>query len=179
MKRFFWFSGVAILIVAGYLAYPYWCAKRLADAIAMRDLDTIEEIVDFAKVREGIKSDIRSSLASSLKPGPGTGMLAAAAANLSGLFLDDVVTPEGISRFAVSGEMRGAMPDPATARTRLQARVRAMGFASPTTFRIVVGGPDDPPARWSTLTMTLDGLSWRLTRVRIPDPLGNPPARAR
>ena len=65
-------SLVAMVLSLGvaYVAYPYVTLYRLGSAIQVADAATLESLVDWPAVREGIKEDVCDLVAD--EPGPAT-----------------------------------------------------------------------------------------------------------
>lgn len=52
---------VALIVGAWFLVTPWWTMKQIVDAAEAGDAERLEELVDFAVLREGMRADLRAS----------------------------------------------------------------------------------------------------------------------
>lgn len=157
--------GAVLAIALAYGIYPYVTLLRLGLAIRHGDAETLESIVDWPAVREGIKEDIcdeaiepPAARNGSQLPPFGAGFMRGVAGNA----VDERVTPEAL--VAVGQQEESAPVRPSAALS-----VRWAFFASPTSFVVDLSAPGrHPPLR---LQMELRGGTWQVTRVWLPPPM--------
>jgi hypothetical protein len=158
---------VAALAAFAYVAYPYVTLARLGAALGSGDAQTLETLVAWGPVREGIKEDICDDVAdapasndTALRPF-GFSFVRGVAANV----VDAHVSPHGIL-----AAMRHF--DPANMTLGAVSGVKWAFFESPTQFvaELKPAGmaPDAPPVR---VQMELKGYVWKVTRVWLPPTL--------
>lgn len=150
-------------IAALYLAYPYVTLYRLGQAIRAGDAGSLRVMVDWPRVREGIKEDIsdmgvdepRQTAASNALPPFGASFVRGVAASS----VDQQVTPEALA--AITG------PGPEASQGTPVHIVWAF-FQSPGRF---VASLNTPTHKAIRLEMELRGASWQVTRVWLPPKL--------
>jgi hypothetical protein len=158
---------VAALAAFAYVAYPYVTLARLGAALGSGDSATLETLVAWGSVREGIKEDICDDVADApasndmaLRPF-GFSFVRGVAANV----VDAHVSPHGIL-----AAMRHF--DPANLTLGAISGVKWAFFESPTQFVAELKppgmAPDAPPVR---VQMELKGFAWKVTRVWLPPTL--------
>lgn len=151
-----------------YVAYPYFTLYRLGEAIRGADAATLESLVDWPSVREGIKEDICDLAADDANPNQGKELPPFGASFVRGIAsntIDQKVTPQAIVAATV------ALPDnrQATPRPGADVHIGWAFFESPTQFDISLrtqGLPD--PIR---LEMSLRHGRWQIRRVWLPPEL--------
>ncbi|MBS0642991.1 MAG: DUF2939 domain-containing protein [Proteobacteria bacterium] len=156
-----------------YLAYPYVTLYRLGTAVQTADARTLEKLVDWHSVREGIKEDIADLVIDSGPAAPGKlpAFGAGFVRGIASTAIDKAVTPQAIA--AASTTPRAAS-SPATAMSGV--RVNWAFFESPTSFTVEL----QPQALQDPIRMQLDlrGASWQVRRVWLPEAmLKGQPAR--
>ncbi len=175
-------SVVAAVLTAGiaYVAYPYVTLYRLGVAIQGSDCKTLESLVDWPAVREGIKEDVCDLVIDDLRAGGGSSLPPFGASFMRGIAsnaIDQAVTPQALLAAT------GTVPPPARHRpfdhsaTEMTAteqqgpdvHVNWAFFDSPTTFSISLQarGQADP----IKLEMSLRGGMWQVQRVWLPEAL--------
>lgn len=168
--------AVMIAAVAGYALYPYGTAYLLREALATKDYAELDRLIDFASVRDGLKRDLPALVRSELirdTDGWFAQLGAVIALELSPELLarqiDSRITPARAVDLVIGpGAKSGAARSPEAIRAELDRQLRTLGFIGPMQFAIEFGEPSDPPDRWITLHLTIDGLTWRVTRLIPP-----------
>ena len=155
--------ATCVALGAGYLGYPYATLYRLDTAMRRSDASTLQSLVDWYAVREGLKEDIcdmvldqpvKSRASNELAPF-GSGFVR----GMTGNALDHTVTPESLVSITRAGET--AAP--------ADARVEWAFFENPTQFAVELRASGlAQPIR---LVMELQGLSWKVRRVWLPSAL--------
>jgi hypothetical protein len=183
-----WSAVAAVLTVAmAYVAYPYVTLYRLGVAIQGSDTATLESLVDWPSVREGIKEDVCDLVVDEPAPKTGSSLPPFGASFMRGIAanaIDQAVTPQAL--LAATGvethpAKRRAFESPvheqpSPVQTSADVHVNWAFFDSPTTFMISL------QARGQTnpikLEMALRHGEWQVDRVWLPDELlTNSPAR--
>nr|WP_294520196.1 DUF2939 domain-containing protein [uncultured Rhodopila sp.] len=175
-------SIVAAVLTAGiaYGAYPYVTLYRLGVAIQGSDSKTLESLVNWPAVREGIKEDVCDLVVDDPGPKNGSSLPPFGASFMRGIAsnaIDQAVTPQALLAAT------GSVPPPARHRpmgrkaqdvedTEQQAsdvHVNWAFFDSPTTFMISLQarGQAEP----IKLEMSLRGGAWQVQRVWLPEAL--------
>ncbi len=146
-----------------YAAYPYATLYRLGSAIEGADSSTLETLVDWPAVREGIKEDV-CDLGTD-DPGPKTGaeLPAFGASFMRGIAssaIDQAVTPQAL--LAATSTLPASHPSQQSA----DVHVIWAFFDSPTTFQVSLRarGQAEP----IKLEMDLQHGEWRVQRVWLP-----------
>lgn len=155
--------GVCLAVVIAYGGYPYVTLFRLGQAVRHGDAATLQSMVNWDSVREGIKEDIcdrvvdpsATSQAGSQLPPFGAGFLRGLATNA----VDQRVTPEALVEAA-------HQPDPGQSAADAPVQVSWAFFAGPSTFMVDLAGQGQTePIR---LQMDLRDGAWHVTRVWLP-----------
>jgi hypothetical protein len=152
--------GAFVVIALAYVIYPYATLYRLGEAIRHGDAITLQSMVDWPAVREGIKEDIcdlvideppEAKHGGKLPPF-GAGFVRGIAANA----IDSRVTPETLA----------AVAQQPTVSKGASVQVSWAFFASPSAFVVDLSTPGQPsPIR---LQMDLRDGTWQVTRVWLP-----------
>lgn len=153
-----------------YMAYPYVTLYRLGVAIKGADATTLEALVNWPAVREGIKEDV-CDLASD-EPGqkdanelPAFG--ASFTRGIASTAIDKAVTPQALLAAATT-----PIPDSRPTPKGADVHVNWAFFDSPTTFQVSLqaAGQADP----IKLELDLRHGEWRVQRVWLPSELLSP-----
>ena len=159
-----------------YAAYPYVTLYRLGSAMQTANAATLEKLVDWPAVREGIKEDICDLVIDDPDSRPGGKLPAFGASFVRGIAantIDRQVTPQGIASGVVAASVSAPHRDSAPAA---QVHITHAFFDSPTVFMVEVktAGLADP----IRMEMDLRGAAWVVKRVWLPDAmLAGTPAR--
>lgn len=149
-----------------YFAVPYLTLYRVGSAIRNGDSKTLERLVNWSSVREGIKEDIcdlvvedPSPQTNGTLPPFGASFMRGIAANK----IDQTVTPQ-----ALLAATRTTPPtrEPKADLRGADVHVNWAFFDSPTSFQISLRAPGQTdPIR---LEMQLSHWRWRIDRVWLP-----------
>ncbi|MDR3531549.1 MAG: DUF2939 domain-containing protein [Rhodopila sp.] len=150
-------------VAAAYVAYPYVTLYRLGSAIQGADANTLEALVDWPAVREGIKEDICDLVTDDSGPKTGAELPPFGASFIRGIAssaVDQAVTPQAL--------LAVAAPIPARPPTTRGADVHVNWafFETPTTFIVSLSAPGQ--AEPIKLEMDLRHAEWRVRRVWLP-----------
>ena len=150
---------------AGYVAYPYVTLYRLGSAIQSADATTLESLVDWPAVREGIKEDVCDL--GSADPGPKTATAlppfgASFVRGITSNSIDKSITPQALLAAATTPLPASQPPAPQGA----DVHVNWAFFDSPTTFLVSLQAHGQPePIK---LELDLQNGEWRVQRVWLP-----------
>jgi hypothetical protein len=168
MRRRWPILATMLCIGAGYAAYPYVTLYRLGTAIRGADAATLESLVDWPAVREGIKEDV-CDLATNKDPAATETDLppfgASFVRGIASRSIDQAVTPQALvaASAATTGDQAKRGPRGA------DVQVNWAFFDSLTTFMVNLQPPGQgDPVR---LEMDLRHGEWRVRRVWLPDEL--------
>lgn len=161
MRR--WLIALAVLLMVaggGWLwGSPYWTLLQMKKAADARDLAALSARIDYPAVRADVKTQLRERLGHA--EGSALDRLGAAIAErLADPVVDAAVTPEGMrALFASAAVARAARPS-LTSADPSEMRVRRDALGRFTLTSANGSGPE--------VVFELQGLSWRVTAVRLP-----------
>lgn len=186
-----WLFVIPVLVIAGWIGWPYYSFYKLAVAFHAGDISTLESGVAWDTVRQGLRSDLNAAMALLLSTDANTGNSAPSAALLTGLagvmvpamvnqVVEGYVTPQAIAAFnpdkGVAPKENAANPPLAKFSQIIQSaggakwdQVEYMFFSGdPFTFKVQVRPEHDPPLKSPfTLIFNWSGR-WKLTRIIFP-----------
>jgi hypothetical protein len=168
------FLATVLSFSAVYVAYPYVTLYRLGSAIQGADAATLESLVDWPAVREGIKEDVCDLAADDPDPKAATELPPFGASFVRGIAsntIDQAITPQAL---LAAASTLPASPPPQPQRGA-DVRVNWAFFDSPTTFMVSLlpHGQAEP----IKLEMDLRHGEWRVQRVWLPADLLTPGSR--
>jgi hypothetical protein len=167
MKRIKWpLLAATFGVVALYGAYPYVTLLRLGVALKTADAATLQSLVDWPAVREGIKEDVCDlglaggpvqASASDTLPPFGASFIRGIASST----IDQTVTPEALAAAASPSNSQQPTKAPGA-----DVHVNWAFFDSPTTFEVSLqaAGQAEP----IRLEMNLRHGGWQVQRVWLP-----------
>lgn len=156
-------------IGVAYAAYPYVTLYRLGAAIQAADTGTLESLINWPAVREGIKEDVADLVADDPNATTGNELPPFGASFVRGITsgaIDRAVTPQALLAATVT------VPPNQTPAHGAAVHVDWAFFDSATTFLISLRaqGQTDP----IRLEMDLRHGEWRVYRVWLPAELLSP-----
>lgn len=166
------FLSAALMLGLGYLSAPYVTMWWLYSALCAEDAVTLQAMIDWDRVRSGIKQDVMEGLIGVAEPQMvimnrlppfGTGF----AGGIASTFVDRTITPQSVA------VMLRAMGEQTTGEAPYgSGALGAAFFSSPMVFTLSVRAPgqdpEDPPLR---VQMELRGMRWIVTRAWVPQDL--------
>jgi len=147
-------SGLLLVALAAYVAWPYVALYRLDRSLAADDRPALARLVDLDVVRAEMKRSVERDLADALgdEPGSFTAWLRDGVETLGAEGIDALVDVEWVSRrLAQAGRPRNA---------RLLQRIDYAFFERWDRFLVRVGELGDDPLH---VRMRLAGGRWRVT----------------
>jgi hypothetical protein len=172
-------AALIIVLVAAYVAYPYFALYRLGEASRGRDIDAIESKVDWPRVRQGVKDDVDMALEARIKPDAGNRFAVLGMALADGMtsrVVDAAVTPAGlVAALAVEKPTLAALAAQLYATPSVDRplpHLVASGFGGLTAFDATVM-PDDATSQDDAIRLRfeLENGYWMLTRLHLPSGL--------
>jgi hypothetical protein len=170
-----WIAAVAFLLIAAgtgwYFVSPGWTLKQMADAAQSRDADKLSAYVDYPKLRDTTKSQLKAAMASKIASGSNNGF--EALGMMVGLammdtMIDGVLTPEGMeAMFAKAKESETVRP-PAKKPFGLDANNREIVRDGLDRFRLHEKGRADQDG---DLIFERHGFGWKLAEIKVPQHL--------
>jgi hypothetical protein len=165
-------AGTLLSLAVAYVAYPYVTLYRLGSAIQGADAATLETLVNWPAVREGIKEDVCDLALDTPGPKPGGQLPPFGASFMRGIAssaIDQAVTPQAL--LAATTTMPASRPQPRGANVH----VNWAFFDSPTTFIVSLQAQEQSePVK---LELDLKHGEWRVQRVWLPAELLQPGSR--
>jgi hypothetical protein len=165
-------AATLLSLAVAYVAYPYVTLYRLGSAIKGADAATLESLVNWPAVREGIKEDVCDLAIDAPGPKGGGDLPAFGASFMRGIAssaIDQAVTPQAL--LAATTTRPASRPAPRGA----DVHVNWAFFDSLTTFMISLQAPGQ--AEPVKLEMDLKNGEWRVQRVWLPAELLQPGSR--
>lgn len=179
------FRLLAVILLVGYVAYPYWSLYRLGEALEIGDEAALKRYVDWRSVRAGLKEDFSGMLSReagrAIAEGDREALVGGAIASALGSALiepviDLVVTPEGLAALIREGRMK--RDDPGTGygghpdrREGILDHLSFAFFTGPATFEAEF---EAESGKEIVAVMQLNGVRWQLVRLHLPEPAGRP-----
>ena len=169
MRAWWPLLATTLSIGVAYVAYPYVTMYRLGSAIRSADAATLESLVDWPAVREGIKEDVCDLGTDDLGTKAGAELPPFGASFVRGMTsrsIDKVVTPQALLAAATSPLSANRPPEPPLGA---DVHINWAFFHSPTTFMVSLqpAGEAEP----IKLEMNLEHGKWRVERVWLPPEL--------
>ena len=167
---------IAVLLVGWIAAGPFMTVHAIRTAVKEGNTGELSKHVDFAALRLSLKAQVDDYLVRRAGPQVQSSLLGAIglsmASGVAGTAVDAIATPMGIGavlegrnmlkRFDPREPRRDAYAPVAPADPLKQLSYR---FESPSRFTATVANADGDPV---VFVLTRDGLSWRVTDVRLP-----------
>jgi hypothetical protein len=148
-----------------YAAYPYATLYRLGSALQSADVGTLESLVNWPAVREGIKEDVSDLVLDD--PGLKTGAAlppfgASFRRGIASSAIDQAVTPQALLAATAVTSRPASWSSPRSADVQVNWAL----FDSLTTFMVSLRAPGQ--AEPVKLEMDLRHGAWRVQRVWLP-----------
>jgi hypothetical protein len=179
-------SRIALVALAGaaYVAYPFWSAWSLREAIKNGDTATIERSVEWERVRTTLRESLSrqaqfipeiNAAGEAIKPTLWQRVKTTFGQPMLDRFIESYVTPEGLPQlFSYRQTYREKIKGEPSEKTlalhermrRFWSRVHRAEFQSLTRVEIEMADKDNP-ARRVVSTMELTGLQWKLVALRV------------
>jgi hypothetical protein len=175
MRARWLFLAPILLVGVAYAAFPYVTLYRLGAAIRSADTGTLETLVDWAAVREGIKEDVCDLGTDEPAPHGGTQLPPFGASFIRGVAanaIDQAITPQALLAVAApkaANPHRPASRDAeAPSRRGADLHLTWAFFESPTTFLVSLRPPGRSEPIKLELVLDMRRGEWRVQRVWLP-----------
>lgn len=165
-------ATAALIFGAAYFGSPFLSLQNLQQAARNGDRDRLDQVVDFPKVRENLKSKIGAQVLQSMRSDPNmannpfAGLGALIVPAIADRAIDTYVTPDGIAAVVNNGTPPKLNATDAGAPLPAASTVNfSPSFADLDHFKVALTRSDMPGA---TVTLVLErrGLfGWKLTRI--------------
>ncbi len=175
--------GLVLVAVLGLGAYvvagPYLTLNGLQKAIAAGDTQALANYVDFATLRENLKQQINAranqSANAAFQNPIVSRLMGGFATSVTEAAVDSLVTPAGLNGLLLGAALwtNNSTDSPGvTLQQRIENAQRS--FESLSTFTVTFAAATGSQI---AIVLTRDGLSWRLSNVRLPPSGPLPPPR--
>jgi hypothetical protein len=168
MRKIWSIAAVAVLLgLAGgwYFESPSWTLRQMADAAQARDSDKFSGYVDYPKLRESTKSQLKAAMTAELTSGNANGFETLGmmmGMSMVDNLIDGMLTPEGVAAMFArqpSGSQSVKKPFGIEASNREIVRD---GFDR---FRL---HDKNKPNQDGDLVFERHGLGWKLAQIKVP-----------
>lgn len=182
MKKFAFIGIIIVIIGGGYFLYPYFSIRNFALGVNNKNQQVIKEHVDFSLLRTSIKQQLNTMMLQELKKMQKTNsdnsaalMAFALVSSIVDSSVDLYVSPEGITKLIQNGEINNKSKKEdksskggtktVTSTNFTKQMIKNMGFTGIREFTIKI----QPNIKNKPLTLifTLQGISWRLTDIKL------------
>jgi hypothetical protein len=167
MRKRWFVAAIALVIAAGvgwYLVSPAWTLKQMAAAAQARDGDKLSAYIDFPKLRETTKSQLKAAATAKLASGSNNGFEALGmmiGMSMIDNMIDGMFTPEGIAAMFARDKAAPGTKKPFGIDATNREIIRD-GFDR---FRLHdkrASGQD------GDLVFERHGLGWKLAQIKVP-----------
>lgn len=150
---------VVIGAAAVYFGSPYWTAYQMQQAAEAGDADALAEHVDFERVRESLRPQVQTRVASEVDARAGDDEALRVLGGLAGGALadravDTYVTPEGLAKLMASAGAGEGETDV------------SLGYRGLDRFGIVLTELETGDV--TELMLERDGVDWQVVEVSLP-----------
>jgi len=162
-------SGLAVIAALWLAASPYLAVRSLGDALRSGDADSLEDHVDFARLREDLKAQLNAAMlkgnTAELADNPFAPLALALGSKLVDGMVDAFVTPAGLAQLASGRDAANGGP---TVIDRTRGEPFARGRLTRDALdRFSVWVPNEKGGEVGFI-FRLSGVRWKLTGVRVP-----------
>lgn len=169
--------GLTITIALGICFYytPHWSVFNMKKAAENKDADSLSEYVDFPSLKESLKANFSSTMASdasnNMRDNPFGILGAALAVALINPMIDNLVTPEGLAML-----MKGEKPqlekmnkDSKEKQSSADANIETkMGYGNFNSFIVTVKKKESSDDPVKIIFKRHGIISWKLSALRLP-----------
>ena len=162
---------VALIAVVGawYAFSPQWTLWQMREAAEARNVDKLSNYIDYPKVRESMKSQLKAAMAAKMMEGGSNGFEALGMAmgmQMMDPMIDAMISPEGMQAGLANASKKEPREGPKKAPFELGAdkdsEIMRDGF---NIFRVVLKKPKEEP---SHLIFERRGLGWVMVGIQMP-----------
>ena len=178
--------GLPLLAALIWIAWPYYTAYELEIAVRNADVPTLESLVAWDSVREGLRNDLNASFLRSMNADAkkqsadfGTGLAVVLVPAMVDRIIASYVTPQAIATFSQNKVVASPTDNPGAPPKNYTEMIQAARqihwdqiqyafFTGAFAFRVDVVPKYDPPLRNPVTLLFNWAGNWRLTRVVLP-----------
>ena len=172
MRKLIAIAAAALVVVAlvfgWYWGSPFFSVASLRNAAVRGDTKELNERVDFARLREELKTQISTLLITrmteDLRGNPFAALGVALGAKLTDILIDTMVTPAGLA--SLLGPTKDRTPDEVSGLRLMLSPDFVVHRDGLSTFGMYAAKERD---KLPALRFSRDGLSWRLVGIHMPD----------
>jgi len=174
MRRLWVVGAIGLLVAAAaawYFESPVWTLKQMADAAQQHDAEKLSAYIDYPKLRESTKSQLKAAMTAKLTSGSSNGFEALGVVmgmSMVDNMIDGVLSPEGMEAMFAAEKAKGTATAEPKRPFGLDASNREVirdGFDK---FRLhdkTKAGHD------GDLIFERHGLGWKLAKIQVPSNL--------
>jgi hypothetical protein len=173
-------AALAIFLAgAAYYASPYWAMRQMREAAVAGQADRLSTYVDFASVRESLKSQMSSAMSQKMKelegnPFAGFGQMLASA--MINTFVDAMVTPEGVASMISTGKAPDAPGNKTTPKpvsetssgSKKSEPIVSRAYEGLDIFKTTMLDPETKKPMLVAVMQRQGLFGWKLTAIRFP-----------
>jgi hypothetical protein len=157
------FLALLLLLILGFVLYPYVTLYRLGQALDRGDTATLDRLIDWEAVRGKFRDDMLARASMGLpRDDAQAAALGAELLNSLGRPLIDAASRSAMSSRLLVATYRNRF---GTGETSPYQAVRWAFFRSPREFAVTLQPVDNGPPL--SFVLRLDGVSWRVDRVML------------
>lgn len=172
-------------VATTYVASPFVSAWSLREAVLRSDAAAIEPRVEWASVRQTLKSSlareanllpVATEAGAAVRPTMWQRVKSAFGSSMLDRFIETYVTPEGLPKlmdyrrtWKETTSLAPIEPEPASRLERMKRfwdRIKRAEFVTPTKVVIEIADKNEPDRRYVSV-MEMQGLGWRLTGLEV------------
>ncbi|MBV7259180.1 DUF2939 domain-containing protein [Erythrobacter crassostreae] len=174
MANKFLVFGIPAIVIAAvvgwYFASPGLAMMQLRDAAQSGDEVQLEESIDFPRLRDGLKADLKARMAAEVVTSDNVGMEALGSAlglAMIDPIIDGFVTPETMAALVRKGRLES--PDQKSQSEQPEAQEAEWAIEREGISRFSAQ-PDSPDGEeMPKLIFERDGLGWKLVELDLPE----------
>lgn len=177
MERRWFVATIGVLLIAmgagWYFASPSWTLKQMADAARAHDADRFSAYVDYPKLRETTKSQLKAAVTAKLASGTSNGFEALGmmiGMSMIDNMIDGILTPEGMEAMFGTEKAKEAAGPTAKKPFGLDANNREIIRDGFDRFRLHERGK---AGQDGDLVFERHAFGWKLAQIRVPANLFN------
>jgi hypothetical protein len=183
--------GALVLVIVGWIAWPYYAIYDLMNAVREGDVSVLENRVVWDSLRQALRGDLNAVFLEKTKSDAGTnGSGAALGSAFATLFgpavinqmVDAYVTPQAVATLnraknsTAAKEINSSSPN--SGQSVSSTAIRGLDWdqvqyaffsGGPFTFRVELMPKIDPPPHHPTTLIFKWAGTWRLTRIALPE----------
>ncbi len=177
MRRNWIWAAIALLVLAAgggwYFGSPAWTLKQMATAAQAHNADKLSVYIDYPKLRDSTKSQIKAAMSAKIAAGSSNGLEAVGMMIGLGMvdnMVDGILSPDGMTAMFAMDKAKQANGQAAKKPMGLDAANREIVRDGFDRFRLHEKGK---PGQDGDLIFERNGLGWKLVQIKVPAGLFN------